>query len=67
MQGNLNSFEGFKTWEWSRQWEILVVTREWQGLKLGIMQIASAKSQSARGATPYLAFMGNCPTISHTC
>ena len=25
------------------------------------------KSQSARGASCHSAFMGNCPTISHTC
>ena len=34
---------------------------------VNIMQIALAKSWSARGASYQPAFMGSCLTISHTC
>ena len=39
----------------------------WQGGRLLVMLIVSAKSQSMRRASHQPAFMSGCLTISHTC
>ena len=44
-----------------------MVTRLGVTEAMDILQVVTAKSWSARGASCYPAFMSNCLTISHTC